>query len=397
MIVFDMENRMHRPQPLTPAKNNSDTSTSQDSNHFAQKLQRLLPRLLVILGCATLASAIFSAATINHQTWLNLKDFPAWCLLLGVLICTMPWFTHTVRLWIWTSFLKLRFSFKQLFHICVASEVTAAALPTVIGGSGTRVALLVAHGTAPGVAASLGVLGTLEDLAFFLIALPLAVLLAPATFSKEGGYIFSHLHELQITQLSALEIVWIVVAGIGGVLLFKNLAPVRWRQKAQKIFSTLGEWLRQSKSTFKVLIARGKWRFALAVFFAALQWASRYCLLGLLLWGLELAPNFLEIFVTQWMVFTLMNLVPSPGATGGAEVTFALMYKSLIPQNLLGVMGAAWRVFTFTLPVALAAVMLFLMTARSKVTKKPRVDGQQIGKLDHGQLVLQDGLEEIKV
>ncbi len=356
---------MLRTESLTTTSS-ENASAQSTHHHFSEKLQRLLPRIIAILGCATLASAIFSASTINHETWLNLKDFPVGFLALGVLIGTMPWFTHTLRLWIWTSFLKLRFSFKQLFHISVASEVTSAALPTIIGGGGTRVALLVAHGTAPGVAASLGVLGTLEDIAFFILALPVALILAPATFSSEGGYIFSHLDEISISQLSVLELIAIVVAGVGGVVLFKNLAPARWRKKIQNFFSTIAEWLRQSKSIFHELIAHGKWRFVLAVGLAALQWSSRYCLLGLLLWGLELAPNLLEIFVTQWVVFTLMNFFPSPGATGGAEVTFALMYKSLIPENLLGVLGAAWRVFTFTLPVALATLVLFMMMSRGK-------------------------------
>jgi len=360
---------MHRPELPKTASN---AHTESASHHISEKLQRLLPRVFVILGLATLASTIFSATTINRETWINLKDFPIGFLLIGILIGTMPWFTHTLRLWIWTSFLKLQFSFRQLFHISIASEVTAAALPTVIGGGGTRVALLMAHGTAPGVAASLGVLGTLEDMAFFILALPAALILAPATFSADGDYIFSHLDEISLSSLSALEIIALLAAAVGGVLIFKNFAPARWRQKVTKFFSTIAEWLRQSKSIFHELIARGKWRFALAVGLAALQWSSRYCLLGLLLWGLELAPNFLEIFVTQWVVFTLMNFFPSPGATGGAEVTFALMYKSLIPENLLGVMGAAWRVFTFTLPVALATLVLFVMMSR---TKKSRREG----------------------
>lgn len=359
---------MHLPE--TPTVTPSDTHLEHPSHHFSEKLRRLLPRIIAILGCATLASTIFSASTVNHETWLNLKEFPIGFLALGVLIGTMPWFTHTLRLWIWTSFLKLKFTFKQLFHISIASEVTAAALPTMIGGGGTRVALLMAHGTAPGVAASLGVLGTLEDIAFFILALPIALILAPATFSTEGGYIFSHLDEISLSHLTALQIIGIVAVGVGGVFAFKNFAPVRWRKKIAKIFTTVGEWLRQSKSTFRVLIARGKWRFALAVVLAALQWSSRYCMLGLLLWGLELAPNFLEIFVTQWVVFTIMNFFPSPGATGGAEVTFALMYKSLIPGNMLGVMGAAWRVFTFTLPVALATLVLFLMMSSGKKSEK---------------------------
>jgi len=373
-------------QPLTTAS--PETSILHDSHKLSAKLQRLLPRVLFILAGATLASMIFSATTINHETWLNLKDFPVGCLLLGLVVCILPWFTHTLRLWIWTSFLKLSFSLKQLFHITIASEVTAAAMPTIIGAGGTRVALLVAQGTAPGIAASLGLMGTLEDITFFLLAIPLAVCLAPATFSANGGYIFSHLNELRFSDLSALEIIAVADVGVGGIILFKNFAPVCWRQKIRKFFCTLREWLQQSKSTFRMLIATGKRRFALAVLLSALQWSSRYCLLGLLLWGLELAPNFLEIFVTQWVVFTLMNLVPSPGATGGAEVTFALMYQSLIPQNLLGVMGAAWRVFTFTLPVALATVVLLLLTGSSKQSKKPRENKQRrVETNDHEQAV----------
>lgn len=355
---------MHRVNLSPPTAANSQTPAAHLPANISTQLQRLLPRLLLVLALATLVSAAFSAATINRQTWLSLKNFQVVYLLPGLLICILPWFTNTLRLWLWTSLLKLSISLKQLFYISVAAEVASAAMPAIIGGGGARVAMLAAQGAAPSIAASLALLETLEDLAFLLLALPLAVWLAPDLFSTEGSYFLSHVGKMRLFQWSPLRIMAALAICAGLFIFLRSFAPARWREKTRQAIAAIAGGLSQCWATFRVLIAKGKWRFALAVGLAALQWSSRYSLLGLILAGLNLAPNFLEIFFTQWVVFTIMNFFPSPGATGGAELTFALMYQSLIPQNLLGVLGAAWRMLTFTLPVALATGLLFLLAEK---------------------------------
>jgi uncharacterized membrane protein YbhN (UPF0104 family) len=57
----------------------------------------------------------------------------------------------------------------------------------------------------------------------------------------------------------------------------------------------------------------------------------------------------------------MMSFVPTPGAAGGAEVAFTAVYATLVPTGFIGVATAAWRLFTFYVPVGLAALLFPLL------------------------------------
>jgi glycosyltransferase 2 family protein len=66
-------------------------------------------------------------------------------------------------------------------------------------------------------------------------------------------------------------------------------------------------------------------------------------------------------WLLQWVVFTIMSFVPTPGATGGAELAFTAVYATLLPAGFIGLATAAWRFATFYAPVGLAALLFPLL------------------------------------
>jgi len=89
-------------------------------------------------------------------------------------------------------------------------------------------------------------------------------------------------------------------------------------------------------------------------------------MLTVLLAGLHYAVDPFNFFASQWLVFMLMKLVPSPGGTGGAELAFLFFYRTQLPENLLGLLVGAWRVLTFTLPVGLATLLFLALVRKGK-------------------------------
>jgi uncharacterized membrane protein YbhN (UPF0104 family) len=66
-------------------------------------------------------------------------------------------------------------------------------------------------------------------------------------------------------------------------------------------------------------------------------------------------------FLLQWVVFTAMMFIPTPGASGGAEAAFYLVYSALIPAGIIGLATAGWRFFTFYLQLGLGSLVFALL------------------------------------
>jgi glycosyltransferase 2 family protein len=80
-------------------------------------------------------------------------------------------------------------------------------------------------------------------------------------------------------------------------------------------------------------------------------------------------------FFLQWVVFTALNFVPTPGASGGAEAAFVLVYSALLPASVIGIATAGWRFLTFYVQLALGSVIftwLNLADARREALQRRR-------------------------
>jgi hypothetical protein len=80
-------------------------------------------------------------------------------------------------------------------------------------------------------------------------------------------------------------------------------------------------------------------------------------------------------FLLQWVIFTGMMFVPTPGASGGAEAMFYVVYQALLPAGLIGIVTALWRMLTFYLSLALGSVIFLafnIADARTRVRQRRR-------------------------
>ena len=88
----------------------------------------------------------------------------------------------------------------------------------------------------------------------------------------------------------------------------------------------------------------------------AIQWVARYSIISVLIAFLGAPVQPVLFWLLQWVVFTLAAFIPTPGAAGGAEAAFFLIYSPFVPAGILGLATAGWRFFTFYLLLGLAAL-----------------------------------------
>lgn len=321
-------------------------------------------RLIVILSLGLLISVAYSAFTVDSSALSAFSHFPFLCILALAGMVILPWLADTFRVQIWLRFLDKRERFADVFRMTLATEMASAMSPAAIGGSGAKLGWMISRGIAPGVASSIMALNALEDTVFFILALPIALFFSPAADDGVVHKILQTMQQRDWVNSRSIAIFMVVAAVLylAGRSALKLLPPA-FKARVNGWSGKFRQQVGLAKQTFRFMIAQGRWRFFVTVFLSGVHWACRFSMLTVLLMGLHHYVDPFNFFASQWLVFMLMKLVPSPGGTGGAELAFLFFYRSLLPEDLLGLLVGAWRVLTFTLPVGLAT-LLFLALVR---------------------------------
>jgi uncharacterized protein (TIRG00374 family) len=256
----------------------------------------------------------------------------------------------------------------------LAVDLGAAVAPTAAGGEAFKWGLLVQYGVRPGPAAALAIMLKLEDAVFFLIARPVAIVWSrawqlPAVIASGRALTGNAITVVLIATAVAL-ITWFVVRFV-----LRGGAGARARRRGLVWWGTFRRRFRRSWreaiGVFALIARRGKARLAGTLLLTAIQWGARYSVVSAfaLFLGIDFDP--VLFWVLQWVVFTIMSFIPTPGATGAAEVAFTAVYASLLPPGTIGIATAGWRMFTFYAPVLLAALLFPLLAPRARSPVAP--------------------------
>jgi glycosyltransferase 2 family protein len=315
---------------------------------------------LVLLPIGVLGNIGYTLLATDRALLAALDELPRGYLLAALALTLTPWLTGTARLWLWTRFAGVRLPLRELFRMTLVVDLGAAASPTAIGGEAFRWGMLMRHGVAPGTAASVTLLPKLEDAVFFAVAVPTA-------FVWTGAWRFTGMlpgartlgANALVVMAGAVVIALVSVMAVRAVL--RGRAGGRARRRGLRLWGRsrrrARRTAREAAAVFGLVRRRGRARFAVGLTFTAVHWAARYSVISMLALFLGVPFDPLLFWLLQWVVFTIMSFVPTPGATGGAEIAFTAVYAALLPAGVIGIATAAWRLFTFYVPVALAALV----------------------------------------
>ncbi|MBW3628830.1 MAG: flippase-like domain-containing protein [Gemmatimonadetes bacterium] len=327
-------------------------------------LDRLFRTSRIIIPIGVLGNITFSLLTTERSLLAAVGSFPRLYLALAIALALVPWLTNSLRLLIWGRFLGLPLKFRDAFQMTLAVDLGSAIAPTAVGGNFFKWGMLVQRGMTAGGAASLTTFPMLEDGLFFLVALPITLLVTASwklpVFQNladrvEGNAVQVLLVAAAIGVLTWLAVRMVLVGGLGGrnrTHSVKLLARIRRKTRAT--------W-RDARAVYGIIIRNGKSRFALSFTLTAIQWGARYSVISALAAFLGAPVQPVLFWTLQWVVFTLMTMIPTPGAAGGAEAAFYIIYSPFLPRGVIGLATAGWRFLTFYLQLGLASIIFFFL------------------------------------
>ena len=342
------------------------STSSTDGN---VRVARAFRVALVLLPLGVLGNLAYTLLATDRVILDSLGQLPRGYLLVALLLALTPWLTGTLRLLVWTRFLHLRIPLRELWRMTLVVDLGSAATPTAVGGEAFKWGLLVRYGVRPGAAAALALLPKIEDGIFFLVALPVAIVWSRAwempSLAISGRLLTDNVLTIAATAAGIAIASWIIARVVLG-----GSAGDAARKRGLLWWGGLRRRLRrawrEARAVFRLIARTGKTRMALTLTFTAVQWLARYSVISALALFLGIPFDPVLFWVLQWVVFTIMSFIPTPGATGGAELGFTAVYASLLPGGTIGIATAGWRLFTFYVPVTLAALLFPLLAPRER-------------------------------
>ena len=337
---------------LTESKNRQEQEHSEAS---FMNLDRIVKPLLILVIIGVVGNLVFCLWTTDRQQLAELIHFDGRYLLAAMLLTLVPWLGHTIRTIMWTRFLGYRIGLVKLFKIVLANELAASVTPTAIGGGPLKLAMLVQTGVRVGAAACITTLPTVEDLLFFIVAVPIAM-----TISSSWSHPIFNLISDAVNLSWAVPILVIGMIGGGGLALFYQKSGFKIRR-----LEGIQERLKEAGGDFlnvcRTIGGTGKFRLLLSVTIAGIQWICRNAVAVMLVASLGVEVEFIRFLVLQWIIFALTLFIPTPGATGGSEALFYLIFKPFLPNEILALIVGGWRFLTFYWVMIIDAILLYIL------------------------------------
>ena len=318
-------------------------------------LDGIVKPLLILVIVGVVGNLVFCLWTTDRQKLVEILRFDGRYLLGAMLLTLVPLLGHMVRTIMWTRFLGYRIGLVKLFKIVLANELAASITPTAIGGGPLKLAMLVQTGVRAGAAACVTTLPTLEDLLFFIVAVPIAM-----TISSSWNHPIFNMISEEVNLSWALPCLIVGLIGGGGLaLLCRKLGlKIRRLEGFQEQLKATGE---DFLNVCRTIGGTGKSRLLLSIVIAGIQWICRNAVAAMLVASLGVEVEFIRFLVLQWLIFTLTLFIPTPGATGGSEALFYLIFKPLLPNEILAVTVGGWRFLTFYWVMIIYAILLYIL------------------------------------
>lgn len=347
---------------MCPGNYRAITSYLMTKDHHYDLVSKLRPGriiLPILFGLAIVAWFIFSEINTEVLSRLVFTWKSVFWILVAWLCMIGRDLGYIIRIRILTD---NSLTWRQAFRVIMLWEFTSAITPSTIGGTAVAVVFLHKEGLSVGRSTSVILATSFLDELYFVIMLPLLVLIV----GKEALFITS----LQGTGLAFLNqlmlftaigygviLLWVLLVGYG---LFFNPHAIRRLLIGLFTLPLLNRWQSAAERAGNDIVessyelSRKSTSFWIKTFTATfLSWSSRYWVVNAILVAFFSIGDHFLIFARQLATWIMMIISPSPGGSGLAELILSRYISDTIPAEaaIAGSIALAiaiiWRIISY--------------------------------------------------
>jgi glycosyltransferase 2 family protein len=308
--------------------------------------------LPVIIGVAVLAFLFFRHFDTEEFKKITWSGSTFLFLGLAVLFLLARISFYALRLYLLS---ERALSFLKCVQLIFLWEFSSAVSPTNVGGSAVALFILSQEKIGAAKTTPIVVYTIVLDTLFFLICIPLWVLIFGADILGPGQETFGG---WEVTLLTAYGIMLVYGSFFTYGLFVKP-------QTLQRLLKTIGriKFLRGIKDRIDQLgedivvtskaLRQQSVRYHLGAFFYTVgAWSSKFFLIISLIMGITKSvplqlTAILELSARIQTMFLMMAVSPTPGGSGFAEILFGNILSDYVPSGISLVVASIWRLMDY--------------------------------------------------
>lgn len=255
---------------------------------------------------------------------------------------------------------------RRVFQITALWEFATALAPAVVGGTTVAVYVIARDGMPVGRSAAIVLVTAMLDELFFLVFAPVVFILVgmdrlfPPELNEAMwglpifslfwiGYAF-----IAIMKISVFYAVFFRPRAIKFWLV--RLFQRRWLRRLRPRIAQVGDDLISASDGFKGRSA-AFWTKAIAATWCS--WGARFLVLNCIAAAFFPVQGHLLMYARQIVLWVVLLISPTPGASGAAEFAFVGFMGDLLPAGaMLLVVALLWRVITYYLYLLVGVIVL---------------------------------------
>lgn len=278
-----------------------------------------------------------------------------------------------------------RLSLKRAFQVIMLWEFASAITPSVVGGSAVAAFILNAEKIKLGRATSIVMVTAFLDELFYVLAVPVVMLLIglPALFNISSNFslfgVTLHITSIFIIGYSFMLLLISIIsyaifirprsfrAGILRLFRWRRLS--RWFDKANGF---TGDLLLTSEE-FR---GRGVFYWVKAFGYTVFSWMSRFLVVNMLILAFSGNGDQLLIFARQLVMWVILLISPTPGGSGVAEMSFDGFFYQFVDGGMVNAVALIWRMLTYYSYIILGLLVLpywFRRVQKYHISKKRNI------------------------
>lgn len=153
-----------------------------------------------------------------------------------------------------------------------------------------------------------------------------------------------------------------IAAGLSAIFPNRKQKLSAW---AEKSFLNISKY----QETCSVIIRKHPFLFPLSLLITTLLYLNKYCLQWVILMGLGVNANLVQVIAFQVIIQFGIYFAPSPGGSGFAEVLISKLFGTIIPATLLPIFTLLQRSFLLFFPAMVGAYVVINLLRKQTMKK----------------------------
>jgi glycosyltransferase 2 family protein len=315
------------------------------------------PRMLIPIGIGLLTTYLLVARNFDFEPLLNFHwGITQWMwFLAAIVMVALRDIGYILRLrWLSDKLL----TWKQSFQLTFLWEFASAVSPGIVGGTAAAFVLLGQEKISKGKTTAIVMLTAFLDTLFYIVTVPIVILFTG---------LYNHIPEIQLSATKTLStaylanyflISYVLFALWGGLvyygifhkpqiiakiirLIFRLPLLNKWRENS---YQWAGDLIVASKE-YRQKNAQFWMRAILATF---LSWMARFAVVNCLIMIFNPVTAHLELYIRQLIMWGILLIPVTPGASGLAEILFPAFLRPYFPNiTFAKITSLLWRLISY--------------------------------------------------